>query len=126
MDAATLAGAAPSSAVRVGSATVLRRLVRQRGAAVGLAILALLAVLALAAPWLSPRDPIKTAPRTALQPPGSSYVLGSDQFGRDVASRVLHGARISLLVGLISVSIAIVLGAPMGSCPVTTAAASTP
>ena len=41
-------------------------------------------------------------------------MLGSDQFGRDVASRVLHGARISLLVGLISVSIAVGLGAPIG------------
>jgi peptide/nickel transport system permease protein len=70
--------------------------------------------MALGAPWLSPRDPSKTAPREAVQPPGSRYVLGSDQFGRDVASRVLHGARISLTVGLISVSIALAVGAPLG------------
>jgi peptide/nickel transport system permease protein len=80
----------------------------------GLAILGVLALLAIAAPWLSPRDPIKTAPRTALQAPGAGYLLGSDQFGRDVASRVLHGARISLVVGLISVSIAVGVGAPIG------------
>ena len=89
-------------------------LVRHRGGLVGLAILATLAVLAVAAPWLSARDPIRTAPREALQPPGARFVLGSDQFGRDVASRVLHGARVSLLVGMISVSIAVGLGAPIG------------
>lgn len=93
---------------------IVGRLARQRGAVVGFAILCALALLALGAPWLSPRDPIKTVPRAALQPPGSHYVLGSDQFGRDVASRVLHGARISLTVGLISVSIALAVGAPLG------------
>src|SRR6266850_137722 len=92
----------------------LRRLGRHRGAVTGLAILGVLALLAITAPWLSPRDPIKTAPRTALQGPGAGYLLGSDQFGRDVASRVLHGARISLVVGLISVSIAVGIGAPIG------------
>ena len=91
-----------------------RRLLRHRGAVAGLVILGVLALLAIGAPWLSPSDPIKTAPRTALQAPGSGYLLGSDQFGRDVASRVLHGARISLVVGLISVSIAVGIGAPIG------------
>jgi peptide/nickel transport system permease protein len=89
-------------------------LVRHRGALIGLLILAALAAMAVGAPWLSARDPIRTAPREALQPPGARFVLGSDQFGRDVASRVLHGARVSLLVGVISVSIAVGLGAPIG------------
>jgi peptide/nickel transport system permease protein len=89
-------------------------LLRHRGALIGLLILAALATMAVAAPWLSGRDPIRTAPREALQPPGGRFMLGSDQFGRDVASRVLHGARISLLVGVISVSIAVGLGAPLG------------
>ncbi|HEU5194735.1 MAG TPA: ABC transporter permease, partial [Methylomirabilota bacterium] len=77
-----------------------RRLARHRGAAIGMVILAGLALVALTAPWLSSRDPVKTAPRTALQPPGATYWLGSDQLGRDVASRVMHGARISLTVGV--------------------------
>lgn len=89
-------------------------LARHRGALIGLLILAALAAMAVAAPWLSARDPIRTAPREALQPPGARFVLGSDQFGRDVTSRVLHGARVSLLVGVISVSIAVGLGAPVG------------
>jgi peptide/nickel transport system permease protein len=99
------------SASRPGA---LRRLLRQRGAVVGLVILVVLAAMALAAPWLSPRDPIKTAPREALQAPGSLFVLGSDQYGRDVASRALHGARLSLTVGLIAVSIALCIGTPIG------------
>jgi peptide/nickel transport system permease protein len=90
------------------------RLLRQRGAVIGAVILIVLASLAIGAPWLSARDPIKTAPRDALVPPGARYLLGSDHLGRDVASRVMHGARISLTVGLISVSIALVLGAPLG------------
>ena len=67
-----------------------------------------------------------TAPRDALQPPGPRFLLGSDQFGRDVASRVLHGARISLTVGLIAVSIAVGARARRSaSCPATTAGGST-
>src|SRR5258705_11678312 len=97
-----------------GTASLTRRLVRHRGALVGLVILGALALMALTAPWLSPRDPIKTAPRAALQPPGATYWLGSDQLGRDVASRGLHGARVSLTVGLIAVSIAVAIGPPIG------------
>ena len=96
-----------------GSASA-SRLLGHRGAGVGLAILGLLALLAVAAPWLSPRDPIRTAPRDALRPPSAAFPLGSDQYGRDVLSRVLHGARISLVVGLVSVSIAVGLGTPIG------------
>lgn len=89
-------------------------LVRQRGALLGLLILTALGTMAVAAPWLATRDPIRTAAREALHPPGARFLLGSDQFGRDVASRVVYGARVSLLVGLISVSIAVALGAPLG------------
>jgi peptide/nickel transport system permease protein len=80
----------------------------------GVCILAVLAILALGAPWWSPRDPIRTAAREALKPPGHSHLFGTDQFGRDVASRVIYGARISLTVGLVAVSIAVFLGAPLG------------
>jgi peptide/nickel transport system permease protein len=89
-------------------------LVRQRGALLGLLILAALGTMAVAAPWLAARDPIRTAAREALQPPGARFLLGSDQFGRDVGSRVVYGARVSLLVGVISVSLAVALGAPLG------------
>ena len=109
-----MSGSGPGVPDWQGRAGIGRRLARQRGAVVGLAILGGLVLMALGAPWLSPRDPIRTAARDALQPPGPRFVLGSDQFGRDVASRVLYGARVSLLVGVISVSIAVGLGAPLG------------
>jgi len=92
----------------------LRRLRRHRGAVLGAIIVTALAGLAALAPWLSPADPIKTAPREALQGPGAVHVLGTDQYGRDVLSRVLHGARISLVIGLVSVSIALIFGLPVG------------
>src|SRR5262249_40880110 len=93
---------------------VARRFARQRGAMLGAGILAVLTILALGAPWWSPRDPIRTAARDALKAPGASPLFGTDQFGRDVASRVIYGARISLTVGLVAVSIAVFLGAPLG------------
>jgi peptide/nickel transport system permease protein len=93
---------------------VARRFARQRGAMLGAGILAVLTILALGAPWWSPRDPIRTAARDALKPPEASHLFGTDQFGRDVASRVIYGARISLTVGLVAVSIAVLLGAPLG------------
>lgn len=106
----------PSSTREFGWARpgALWRLRRHRGAVLGAVILAGLAGVAVLAPWLSPVDPIKTAPRDALQGPGAVHVLGTDQYGRDVLSRVLHGARISLVVGLVSVSIALALGVPVG------------
>jgi peptide/nickel transport system permease protein len=107
-------GSASADRAGAGDAGVLRRLLRQRGAAVGVAILLALVLLALAAPWLAPRDPNRTAPRDALHAPGSGFLLGTDNYGRDVASRVLYGARISLAVGLLSVSIAVGIGAPLG------------
>jgi ABC-type dipeptide/oligopeptide/nickel transport system permease subunit len=111
--ASSILGSA-SADVPAARAGVARRLARQRGAMVGAAILAVLALMAVGAPRLATRDPIRTAPREASQPPGARYLLGTDQFGRDVASRVLHGARLSLTVGLIAVGIAVGLGVPIG------------
>src|SRR5262245_41161267 len=105
----------PIRASASGAATpgVARRFARQRGAMLGAGILAVLTILALGALWWSPRDPIRTAARDALKPPGAAHLFGTDQFGRDVASRVIHGARISLTVGLVAVSIAVCFGAPL-------------
>jgi peptide/nickel transport system permease protein len=76
-------------------------------------ILALLAVAALAAPLLAPFDPIKVTDN-ALFSPGVPYLLGTDQYGRDILSRILYGARISLFIGLISVGIAASCGVVVG------------
>src|SRR5919202_3197478 len=90
-----------------------RRLRRSKGALVGLVILAVLVVVALAAPLLSPFDPIKVSDR-ALYSPGVPFFFGSDQYGRDIFSRILYGARISLVIGLISVGIASAIGVTVG------------
>lgn len=90
-----------------------RRLRRSKGALVGLSILALLAIAAIAAPLLAPFDPIKVTDN-ALFSPGVPYLIGTDQYGRDILSRILYGARISLFIGLISVGIAASVGVVVG------------
>ena len=94
--------------------SVTRQLWRHKGATGGLVILLLLSLVALNAPRLAPYDPVKVQARRALQPPNAAFLLGTDQYGRDVLSRTIYGTRISLLVGCISVSIAAVCGLLIG------------
>jgi len=94
---------------------VLVRLLRRRKAAlVGLAIVVVISVVALLAPWLAPYDPIKVNPAEALTRPGVAHPLGTDQYGRDILSRVIVGARLSLLTGLGAVAIALAVGIVLG------------
>ncbi len=69
---------------------------------------------ALLAPWLAPHDPYAVDLLGALEPPGAGYLLGRDEQGAGILSRLIHGARISLLVGVITVSISGVLGIAVG------------
>src|SRR5213594_2929592 len=80
----------------------------------GLGVVGLLALLALLAPWLAPGDPFRGDLAVSLRPPSHTFLFGSDAQGRDVLSRVLYGARLSLAVGLISQSIALFLGLTLG------------
>jgi peptide/nickel transport system permease protein len=73
-----------------------------------------LVLIAFCAPWLAPYDPLKVQAHQALQPPSAEFLLGSDQYGRDVLSRTIYGTRISLMVGLISVGIAAGCGLMIG------------
>jgi peptide/nickel transport system permease protein len=93
---------------------VLRRLMRSKSATLGGTILVLLVATALAAPWLTPYEPLEMAPAERLQPPSIRHLLGTDVFGRDLFTRILFGARISLQTGLVSVTIAISIGVPLG------------
>ncbi|OGK78288.1 MAG: peptide ABC transporter permease [Candidatus Rokubacteria bacterium GWC2_70_16] len=88
---------------------------RNRLALCGGVVVGILVVLAVLAPLLAPSDPHKPDTRRILAGPSSSHWLGTDQIGRDVLSRVLYGARISLAVGFISVGIAAVIGIVLGS-----------
>jgi len=91
-----------------------RRILRNELTVVGLVILAVIAVAAVFAPYLSPQDPLLLNPSSLLQPPSSEHWLGTDELGRDILSRVIWGARISLYVGAISVTIAVVVGVSFG------------
>jgi len=80
---------------------------------IGLAIVAAVVLVALAAPAIAPVSPTAQNARR-LQPPSAANLMGTDESGRDVFSRVIYGSQISLYVGLVSVSLALVLGASIG------------
>ena len=81
---------------------------------VGLVLLTILLFVAVFAPIIAPYDPIKVNITDTLEPPSLNHLLGTDDLGRDVFSRVLWGSRISLSVGVISVSIGFLLGVSIG------------
>jgi len=94
--------------------SAFRRLRRNRGAMAGLYLVLVLVAVAVMADSLSPYDPIRVTPDAALQAPSGKYLLGTDLLGRDILSRLIHGARISLRVGLVSVGIAAMAGTTLG------------
>jgi ABC-type dipeptide/oligopeptide/nickel transport system permease subunit len=96
-------------------AVLLERLRRDRFFQLGLALVGLVVAAAILAPWIAPFDPLTGDLRHAyLLRPGGRFLLGTDSQGRDVLSRVLYGARLSLSVGLISQSVAVTLGVVLG------------
>src|SRR4051812_41168498 len=82
-----------------------RTLTRNRLVLAGAIMVAALIVIAALAGLIAPYDPIANNVRAALQPPSSFYYFGTDRFGRDVFSRVIHGSRLTLLVAISSVAI---------------------
>ena len=104
--------AAPSSESLM--AQTARRLKRSYTALFGLGIVVLLIVVAIFADLLAPYDPVVNSMNEMFQAPSSTHWLGTDQFGRDMLSRIIHGSRVSLAVGLSSVLLAIFVGVPLG------------
>jgi peptide/nickel transport system permease protein len=80
----------------------------------GFAIVLVFLVLAVCAPWIAPHDPIATSWSAIRKAPSVSHWFGTDEIGRDVLSRVIWGTRASLLAGVVSVSISLLLGVPIG------------
>jgi peptide/nickel transport system permease protein len=108
-------------AVDVASVAGGRRSRRTRRLALaGAAFVLALAVVASAAPWLAPQDPLRQSLRARLAPPtfeaadGRAHLLGTDHLGRDVLSRTIHGARVSLAVGFAAVVVGGLVGAALG------------
>ncbi len=95
--------------------TVFRRLSRNKIALLGVFILLLLALMAIFAPVIAPYDYAKQDLVNQFQPPNSEHIFGTDEFGRDVFTRIIYGSRISLLVGFISVGIALLVGGSLGA-----------
>ncbi len=106
--------------------TVWRRLRRDRGAMAGLALVAIIVLLALLAPWIAPHDPTEqfreglTAngqpiPSTLLSSGSKQFILGTDAIGRDLLSRLLYGARVSLTVGVLANLVALTIGVVIGA-----------
>jgi peptide/nickel transport system permease protein len=88
---------------------------RNRLAVIGGVVVLCLVTAALLAPVLAPRDPNRPDVKRILDPPSSRHLLGTDQLGRDVLSRMLFGARVSLAVGFVSVGIAAAIGIALGA-----------
>src|SRR5262245_49233189 len=91
-----------------------RRLAHRKGAMLGLAFIAVFIVMALLAPWIAPYDPLATSWGAIRKAPSVVNLFGTDEIGRDVLSRVIWGARASLLASVVSVSISLGLGVPLG------------
>ncbi len=91
-----------------------QRLRRNRIALVSLGVLVVIHVVALAAPLVAPKDPNQIMPMRRFQSPSAEYWLGTDENGRDLASRLVYGSRVSLLVGLSAMAFSIVLGTLIG------------
>lgn len=87
---------------------------QNRLAWVGLVLLALIVLVAVFAPWLAPYDPLEQNIVVRLEPPSAEFWLGTDSYGRDVLSRLIYGARISLFVGFVAILIAMLVGTTIG------------
>jgi len=93
---------------------VVRQFSRNRMAVAGLVIVLLVAFTAVLAPLLAPADPAVQQLDDKRMPPNSDYLLGADEFGRDILSRIIYGSRVALFVALVAVAIAMALGVSIG------------
>ena len=92
----------------------VRRLARRGSAVFGLVVVVAFVVVAVGAPWIAPYDPVATSWSAIRKAPSAAHWFGTDELGRDVLSRVVYGARASLLAGVVSVLISLALGVPIG------------
>ena len=103
-----------ASPALTGGPTAWQRARRSPGLALGLAAVLVVVAAAAFAPWIAPYDPDEQNVLAPLAPPSAEYLFGTDFFGRDVLSRVIWGARISLTVGFLSTAAGVVTGTAIG------------
>ena len=108
------AGAASAESFETPTARAIRRFKRRKGALIALAVIAIFVGAAILAPLISPYDPELQTWTAVRKAPSALHWFGTDDVGRDVLSRVIFGARASLLAGVISVAIALLVGVPVG------------
>ncbi|MBO9357838.1 ABC transporter permease subunit [Bordetella petrii] len=118
LESAAPAQAVPARGVSRGLwPTLYRRLRQDRVAQFCLLLLVMIILAAILAPWVAPADPLKTSMLSRLKPPGTAgYLLGTDELGRDMLSRLLYGGRYSLFMGIVPVVLATLLGGMLGLC----------
>ena len=113
--AATITSHSPARASRGLWGDAFRRLIRNGPAMFGLAIVVTFALLALLAPIIAPFDALERDPGQVFKPPSLEHLMGTDRQSRDVFSRILFGARISLFVGVVSVVMGLAMGGTIGA-----------
>jgi peptide/nickel transport system permease protein len=112
---APIVDAPPTAAIRPRRGRAVRRLLRSPLAVTGLVVLFVTVLVAVLAPLLTPYSPTQAHFDARFVPPGSpGYLLGTDALGRDILSRAMFGARASLIVGVLSVLLALAVGVPLG------------
>lgn len=109
-----VAPAATVAAQRAQRRRMLSRALANPLSLAGLLIIVMLLLVALAASWLAPYDPIRTDVPHRLEAPSAQHLFGTDQLGRDILSRIIYGTRISLRIAVLAAVIATVIGAPLG------------
>ena len=106
--------AAPDGGAEAPTARAMRRLLRRKGTVFGLAVIALLVAVAVLAPLIAPYEPDQQTWSAVRKAPSALHWFGTDDVGRDVFSRVIYGARASLLAGVVAVAFALLIGVPVG------------
>ncbi|MGB9899063.1 ABC transporter permease, partial [Thermanaerothrix sp.] len=96
------------------SERVFFRLLRHRLALVGIILTVIIVIMAIFAEVIAPYDPLEIHLKDRLQPPSAAHIMGTDHLGRDIFSRVVYGARISLQVGVVSVALGTIVGLFVG------------
>jgi peptide/nickel transport system permease protein len=105
---------AVAASVVIAAPSAWKRAIRSGGLVVGVALVVAMVMIALLAPWIAPYDPDAQDVLMKLEPPSPEHLFGTDAFGRDVLSRVIWGARVSLFVGSVATLAGIIIGTIVG------------